>query len=94
MAALFSPKIEAMSRVDEALDDDDDDEPITLGGDVDPPERDLGPDERDMDLLDGSWEQDYYAGRVRSRDWRSVGIGIALLLLIALTLPAVLVLER
>ena len=52
---------------------------------------DLGPDERDRDLLDGSWESDYYAGRTRSIDWQTVGIGVGILVLIALILPAVLV---
>ena len=79
-----------MQRAEEAWDEDD--EPITLGADDGPDERNLGPDERDLDLLDGSWEQDYYSGRLKSADWRSIGIGLALLLLIALTVPAVLVL--
>ncbi len=81
-----------MARVEEAWDEDD--EPISLGGSDVPVDRDLGPDERDMDLIDGRWEQEYYAGRVQSRDWRSIGVGIALLLLIAITLPAFLVLFR
>ena len=55
---------------------------------------DLGPDERDRDLMDGSWEENYYAGRVRGRDWRSVGIGIGLLVVIGLVLPGILVLLR
>jgi hypothetical protein len=55
---------------------------------------DLGPDERDFDLIDGSWEQRYYRGETRSRDWNTIGIGIALLVLIAMLLPAVLVLTR
>lgn len=51
----------------------------------------LGPDERDRDLLDGSWEREYYAGRNRpSRDWNTIGIGIALLLLMGLILPTIL----
>lgn len=45
---------------------------------------DLGPDERDRDLLDGSWEEDYYAGRVRTRDWRAITVGISLLVLAAM----------
>jgi hypothetical protein len=55
---------------------------------------DLGPDERDMDLLDGSWEREYYAGRRRGRDWQTIGIGVGLLVLLAMILPAVLVFLR
>lgn len=47
-------------------------------------EPDLGPDERDRDLLDGSWEENYYAGRVRTRDWRAITVGISLLVLAAM----------
>lgn len=47
----------------------------------------LGPDERDLDLLDGSWEQQYYAGARRTRDWRGIGVGIALLVLLAMLIP-------
>lgn len=51
----------------------------------------LGPDERDRDLLDGSWEREYYAGQRRpSRDWNSIGIGIALLFLMGMLLPTLL----
>jgi hypothetical protein len=55
---------------------------------------DLGPDERDLDLMDGSWEDRYYGGRIRRRDWQSVGIALSLLLVIALTVPAILVFTR
>ena len=55
-------------------------------------EVDLGPDERDLDLLDGSWEEEYYAGRLRTRDWSSIGAGVALLALIGLLVPMILVL--
>lgn len=51
----------------------------------------LGPDERDRDLIDGSWEKRYYQGRVRQRDWNSVTLGVVLLVLIALILPMFLV---
>lgn len=51
----------------------------------------LGPDERDMDLLDGSWEDSYYRGERRGRDWNSIGIAIALLVLMGLLLPGILV---
>ena len=53
-----------------------------------------GPDERDRDLLDGSWEERYYAGRARRRDWSAVGVGITLLILLALVLPILLVALR
>lgn len=53
-----------------------------------------GPDDRDADLLDGSWEARYYAGQVRSRDWRAIGIGLSLLLLGAIVLPLVVVFSR
>ena len=53
-----------------------------------------GPDERDMDLLDGSWEARHYSGQTRQRDWQNIGIGIGLLVLIALILPAILVFVR
>ena len=59
------------------------------GGDFAP-----GPDERDRDLLDGSWEERYYAGRAHRRDWSAVGVGITLLVLLALVLPILLVALR
>lgn len=52
---------------------------------------DLGPDERDADLLDGSWERRYYTEpSARGRDWRSIQVGIGLLLVMALVLPLIL----
>ncbi|MDE2668405.1 MAG: hypothetical protein OXI51_01995 [Chloroflexota bacterium] len=50
----------------------------------------FGPDERDRDLLDGSWERQYYAGGHRGRDWKTIGIGVALLFLMGLLLPPLL----
>lgn len=50
----------------------------------------LGPDERDMDLIDGTWEGEYYSGRKKRRDWRSVGLAIGLLIVIAMLLPGIL----
>lgn len=51
----------------------------------------LGPDERDRDLLDGSWEQEYYARSQRApRDWNAIGVGIALLLVMGMILPTIL----
>jgi hypothetical protein len=55
----------------------------------DEPGPSLGPDERDADLMDGSWETRYYTGQTRSRDWNAVGIGIGLLLVTALVVPLV-----
>ncbi len=55
----------------------------------------LGPDERDRDLLDGTWEQEYYASERRPpRDWNAIGVGIALLLLMGLILPTLLIALR
>lgn len=54
-------------------------------------DEDLGPDERDRDLMDGSWESDYYAGRQRTRDWNAIMVGVALIVLAAIVLPMVLV---
>lgn len=74
-----------MAAVEEAWDDD---EPISLGG-VAPErdDRDLGPDERDRDLMDGSWEQEYYSGGRRSVDWHAVTVGLGLLVLLGLLVP-------
>ncbi|GAB4329500.1 MAG: hypothetical protein Kow0010_13840 [Dehalococcoidia bacterium] len=57
-------------------------------------DRVLGPDERDLDLLDGTWEQRYYSGQVRHRDWNAVALGISLIVIAALVLPALLVILR
>lgn len=73
-------------------DDFDEDDRIPLGAD---PEAetgpDLGPDERDIDLMDGSWEQRYYSGNERARDWNTVGAAIALIVLVSLIVPMFLV---
>ncbi|MGE0599167.1 MAG: hypothetical protein AB7J35_08025 [Dehalococcoidia bacterium] len=53
---------------------------------------DLGPDERDLDLMDGSWEEKYYSGQVKTRNWNAIGAGIALLVVASLLVPMVLVL--
>lgn len=55
---------------------------------------DLGPDERDRDLMDGSWEERYYAGRLRQRDWNSISLALALLLLTAIVAVPLLILLR
>jgi len=57
-------------------------------------EKNLGPDERDMDLMDGTWEERYYRGEVRQRDWRTISLAISLLVVIGLVVPLVLVLTR
>jgi hypothetical protein len=69
-----------------------DDERVWPDDDDLPEEKDLGPDERDFDLMDGTWEQDYYAGRIKTRDWNAITIGVALVLLIAFVVPMLLVL--
>lgn len=75
-------------------DGEENDEPILLGGP--PPARDenLGPDKHDADLMDGSWEAKYYAGRTRSRDWSAIMTGLGLLVLLGLLLPVLLVFFR
>lgn len=67
----------------------DDDDRIPLAPPA-PDEPDLGPDERDRDLMDGTWEQRYYSGQHRTRDWNTIGLGIAILVVIALVLPIIL----
>ncbi len=57
-------------------------------------ELDLGPDERDLDLMDGTWEQQYYSGQLRQRDWQTILLGLALLALLAMILPLVMVFLR
>ena len=64
-------------------------EPIEIDGDVAP-----GPDERDLDLMDGSWEEDYYSGNRRSLDWNAISVGLGILVLIGLVLPGLLVILR
>ena len=54
----------------------------------------LGPDERDLDLMDGSWEHEYYSGRLRTRNWNGILVGGSLLILIALLIPFVLTLTN
>ena len=53
---------------------------------------DLGPDERDRDLMDGTWEVEHYSGRHKTRDWNTITAGVALIVLIALIVPMFLVL--
>lgn len=59
-------------------------------GDGDGDERNLGPDERDRDLLDGSWERQHYAGRARRRDWNAIGVGVAIIVLASFLVPVIL----
>ena len=53
-----------------------------------------GPDERDLDLLDGSWEQRYYRGETRRRDWTNINLGLSLVILMAILVPIILVVAR
>lgn len=64
------------------------------GLDDDDGARDLGPDERDRDLLDGSWEEEYYSGRQKVRDWNAAMAGVALLVAAALVIPTLLAILR
>jgi hypothetical protein len=52
----------------------------------------LGPDERDRDLMDGTWEAEHYSGRQKTRDWNTISAGVALIVLMALIVPMFLVL--
>ena len=74
----------------------DDEDTITLGREDASTEDgpNLGPDGRDRDLMDGSWEQRDYAGRVKQRDWGRVQLGLALLVLLAIVIPGVLVFTK
>jgi hypothetical protein len=67
---------------------------IPLGGDDPDDGPDLGPDERDADLMDGTWEQDYYAGRVQQRNWGAIMMGLSLLLLLAILIPVLVLFTR
>ncbi len=55
---------------------------------------DLGPDGRDRDLMDGSWEQRYYNGQLRHRDWHGVYVGLTLLVLLGLVIPGLVTVFR
>jgi hypothetical protein len=78
-------------RVEQFDDEEDLDEEDDFYEDDGP---DLGPDERDADLLDGTWELRYYTQQERPRDWRSVYVGVAVLVAAALLLPALLAVFR
>lgn len=69
--------------------------PIRIADDEEPYQDDYkndapGPDERDRDLMDGSWEQEYYSGRIKTRNWNAIGIAIAILVVAGLIVPMVL----
>lgn len=51
-----------------------------------------GPDERDRDLIDGTWEQRYYSGQHRERNWGAIGLAMGIVLVMAMVLPGLLVL--
>ena len=40
--------------------------------------------------MDGSWEDSYYAGDVKERDWNSIIVGVSLIVLISLAIPMLL----
>lgn len=73
-----------------------DDEDARQDGDPDEAEEayeddaDLGPDERDADLMDGRWEDRYYSGQVRKRDWNSIYLAVGLVVVMAMLLPMIL----
>ena len=57
----------------------EDDGPIALGAPEEWDELALGPDERDADLMDGTWEQKYYSGRLKSFNWQAIMVALGLL---------------
>lgn len=67
---------------------------IPLGGDDADDGPDLGPDERDADLMDGTWEHNYYAGRIKQRNWGAIMMGLSLLLLLAILVPVLVLFTR
>lgn len=72
------------------LDDAPEDEALfEVDGDTAP-----GPDERDRDLMDGTWEQENPGGVKPPRDWRSIQIGVLILLILSAILPAFLYLAN
>jgi len=81
--------------VPDDIDQESEDDAFLLGG-ADEQDFDdgLGPDERDRDLMDGTWEQRHYAGHHRQRDWRTIYLGISLLVLLGLVVPSILVLVQ
>ncbi len=50
-----------------------------------------GPDERDRDLMDGTWERRQESGK-GGRDWNTIGLAIGIIAVIAMVLPGILVL--
>lgn len=78
----------------------DDEDTINLGLDDedeeywDEEEDAPGPDERDIDLLDGRWEERYYSGQERVRDWGTIGLAVAIVAALSLILPGLLVFFR
>jgi hypothetical protein len=53
---------------------------------------DLGPDDRDRDLMDGTWAQKYYSGKMKSRNWNAITAGVALVVVASLIIPMLMVL--
>lgn len=82
-------------HADEPFDDDYEDEGLDEWDEWDDDDGGVvGPDERDLDLLDGTWEQRYYSGQFRQRDWNAIALGISLVVIAALVLPTLLVILR
>ena len=80
-------------RIRDADDEEwqDDDEPLDEPPPFDPV---LGPDDRDQDLIDGTWEERYYSGRAHQRDWTNVFVGVGIIVVVSMLLPMILVLTR
>jgi len=67
--------------------EEEEDDAIPLDDFVEGP--DLGPDERDRDLMDGTWERDYYGGKLKSVNWNAIVVAVSLLILAGLIVPLV-----
>ena len=50
-----------------------------------------GPDERDRDLIDGTWERRYYSGKARQFNWEALYPWFGLLVILSLVIPLILV---
>lgn len=79
---------------DAGLEEDEDfDEEESVFEDEDDREGPLlyGPDERDRDLLDGTWERKHYGGKARSFNWEAIYPWLAAILILSMVIPVVLV---
>ena len=50
-----------------------------------------GPDERDRDLIDGTWERKYYSGKLRQFNWAALYPWLAFILILSMVIPVVLI---